>query len=108
MGDIGNPVEPAQLDALRGNVDMLFALTGAHATIALDDLDAAIDAIGPRVVVPMHYHSPRGVLDIEPVDIFLARHLADSITWVGGPELELTPESLPAAAPHIYVLGQSR
>ncbi len=108
MGDIGNPVPQEHLDALRGNIDLLFALAGAHATIALDDLDTAIDAIGPRVVIPMHYYSPRGVLDIEPVDTFLERHPADSITRVGGPELDLTPESLPAEAPHIYVLEQSR
>jgi L-ascorbate metabolism protein UlaG (beta-lactamase superfamily) len=108
MGDIGNPLSQEHLDALRGNVDVLFALTGAHATIALEDLDAAIEAIGPRVVIPMHYFSPRGVLDIEPVDTFLERHLADSVTWVNGPELELTPESLPTEAPRIYVLEQSR
>jgi L-ascorbate metabolism protein UlaG (beta-lactamase superfamily) len=108
MGDIGNPVRQEHLDALRGNVDVLFALAGAHATIALEYLDAVIDAIGPRVVVPMHYYSSRGVLDIEPVDTFLIRHPADSITRVGGPELELTPESLPAQVPHIYVLEQSR
>jgi L-ascorbate metabolism protein UlaG (beta-lactamase superfamily) len=108
MGDIGNPVPQEHLDALRGNVDLLFALTGAHATIALDDLDAAIEVIGPRLVIPMHYYSPRGVLDIEPVDTFLGRHPAESITRVSGPELELTPKSLPTNAPHIYVLEQSR
>ncbi len=108
MGDIGNPVPQEHLDALRGNVDLLFALAGAHATIALDDLDAAIDAIGPRGIIPMHYYSPRGVLDIEPVDTFLERHPAVSLTRVGGSELELTPESLPTEAPHIYVLEQSR
>ena len=108
MGDIGNPVPQEHLDALRGNVDVLFALTGAHATISLDDLDAAMEAIGPRVVVPMHYYSPRGVLDIEPVDTFLERRPSDSITRVGGPELELTPGSLPAGAPHVYVFEQSR
>ena len=108
MGDIGNPLSQEHLDALRGNVDVLFALTGAHATLALDDLDAAIEAIGPRAIIPMHYYSPRGVLDIEPVDTFLERYPADSITRVGGPELELTPESLPTEAPRIYVLEQSR
>ena len=71
-------------------------------------LDAAIDAIGPHVVIPMHYFSPRGVLDIEPVDTFLECHPADSVTWVNGSELELTPESLPAEEPRIYVLEQSR
>jgi L-ascorbate metabolism protein UlaG (beta-lactamase superfamily) len=108
MGDIGNPVPQAHLDALRGNVDLLFALTGAHATIALDDLDAAIEAIGPRAIIPMHYYSPRGVLDIEPVGTFLERRPAVSITRVGGSELELTPESLLTEAPHTYVLEQSR
>ncbi len=108
MGDVGNPISQEHLDALRGNVDVLFALAGAHATIALEDLDAAIEAIGPRGVIPMHYYSSRGVLDIEPVDTFLERHPADSVTRVGRPELELTPELLPAEAPRIYVLEQSR
>lgn len=108
MGDIGNPVPEEHLRKLRGNVDVLFALAGAHATIGFDDLDAAIEAIGPRVVIPMHYHHPRGVLDIEPVDSFLERFPADAVTRVGGPELELTPDSLPADSRHVYVLEQSR
>ena len=108
MGDIGNPVAREHLDALRGRVDVLLALTGEHATIALDDLDEAIKAIGPRVVIPMHYFHPRGVLKIEPVERFLDRLPPESVTRVGGPELELTPETLPSDAPHVYVLEQSR
>ena len=108
MGDIGNPVAPEHLEALRGKVDILLALTGEHATIALDDLDRAIDVIAPRVVIPMHYYSHRGVLDIEPVDRFIARQAPTSVTRVGSPELELTLETMPADAPHIYVLEQSR
>ena len=108
MGDIGNPVAPDQLAALAGQVDVLLALTGEHATIALDDLDRAIATLGPRVVIPMHYYSPRGVLKIEPVDTFLDRLPPGSITRVGGSSLELTPETLPADAPHVYVLEQSR
>lgn len=108
MGDIGNPVAREHLDALRGQVDILLALTGEHATIALDDLDDAISIIGPRVVIPMHYFNPRGVLKIETVDRFLDRLPPDSITRVGGPELELTRETLPSTAPHIFVLKESR
>ena len=108
MGDIGNPMDPDQLTALKGQVDVLFALTGEHATIALDDLDDAIAAIGPRVVIPMHYYSPKGVLQIEPVDRFLDRLPSESITRVGGSELELSPEALPQDAPHVYVFEQSR
>lgn len=108
MGDIGNPIAGEHLQSLKGQVDILLALTGEHATIALDDLDDAIRTIGPRVVIPMHYYSPRGVLKIEPVDRFLDRLPPESITRVAGPQLELTPETLPQDAPHIYVLEQSR
>ncbi|WP_419898945.1 MBL fold metallo-hydrolase [Roseomonas sp. USHLN139] len=108
MGDIGNPVAPEHLAALAGQVDILLALTGEHATIALDDLDRAIAAIRPRVIIPMHYYSPRGVLPIEPVERFTARFPASAVTRVGGPSLELTPATLPAGAPHVFVLEQSR
>ncbi|WP_102126278.1 MBL fold metallo-hydrolase [Deinococcus planocerae] len=107
LGDTGNPVPPEHLGALRGNVDILLALAGAHATIALGDLDAAIEAIDPRVVIPMHYHSPRGWLQIEPVETFLSRYPGDMITRVGGPSLEITPGTLPGRR-HIFVLEQSR
>lgn len=107
MGDVGNPIDPDQLAALRGQVDILLALAGARATIALADLDAAIATIGPRVVIPMHYYSPRGVLKILPVDDFLARHPAAMITRVGGSVLELTPDTLPTTT-RIYLLEQSR
>jgi L-ascorbate metabolism protein UlaG (beta-lactamase superfamily) len=108
MGDIGNPVAPEHLEALRGQVDILLALTGEHATIALNELDVAIKAIGPRVIIPMHYFSPRGVLKIEPVERFIERFPHEAVTRVGGPVLELTPETLPSNAPHVYVLEQSR
>lgn len=108
MGDLGKPMEPSHLEALAGQVDLLFALAGAHATIALDDLDVAIAAIRPRAIIPMHYYSPRGRLRIEPVDTFLAGRPPETITRVGGPELELTPDMLPTGAPQIYVLEQSR
>ncbi len=110
MGDIGTKVPQGHLDALKGQVDVLLALTGEHATIALDDLDDAIAQIKPRAVIPMHYFSPKGILKIEPVETFLDRFPADWITKVGKTSMELTPDMLPAIGqpPHIWVLEQSR
>ena len=108
MGDIGNPVDPAQLEALRGKVDILLALTGAHATIGLDDLDHAIEAIGPGAIIPMHYFSPKGVLKIEPVERFLDRCAAERVTRVGGSRLEMTRDMLRPGSPEVFVLEQSR
>jgi len=107
MGDVGNAIDDKYLHALRGKVDVLFALTGGQPTIALDDLDAAINGIEPRVVIPMHYYSPRGVLKILSVTDFTDRYPKAQVTCVGGPELTLTPETLPETL-HIYVLEQSR
>lgn len=107
LGDIGNPLAQEHLDALAGQIDVMFALTGGHATIALDDLDAAIQAIRPAVVIPMHYYSPHGRLKIDPVSEFTRRYPAEMVTFVGGPALEITRRGLPASL-HIYVLEQSR
>ena len=110
MGDIGTAIPQGHIDALKGQVDVLLALTGEHATIALDDLDDAIAQIGPRAVIPMHYFSPKGVLKIEPVETFLNRLPANRITRVGKTSMDLTAEMLPAIGqpPHIWVLEQSR
>jgi L-ascorbate metabolism protein UlaG (beta-lactamase superfamily) len=66
-----------------------------------------IRAFPASVIIPMHYYQPRGWLQIEPVDSFLARYPDRMITRVGGTQLELTPETLPTER-HIYVLEQSR
>jgi L-ascorbate metabolism protein UlaG (beta-lactamase superfamily) len=107
IGDIGNPLSAEQLAALAGKVDVMFALAGGNATIALDDLDNAIQAIQPRVIIPMHYFHPKGRLKILPVSEFTSRYPADKVTQVGGSTLELTKATLPSMQ-HIYVLEQSR
>ncbi len=107
MGDVGNPLSDEQIASLRGNVDLLLALAGGRATIALDDLDAAIKAIQPRAVIPMHYYHARGVLKILPVDTFIERYPPAHVTRVGKSTLTLTPQNLPEPV-HIYVLDQAR
>ena len=107
MGDVGNPIAPEVLSALAGKVDVLLALAGAHATIALDDLDHAIEAIDPRIVIPMHYWHERGVLPIEPVDTFLRRQASDQVVRHADPFITLDPDRLPATG-RIVVLEQSR
>ncbi len=107
MGDVGNAIAPAVLESLSGQVDLLLALTGAHATIALEDLDKAITVIAPRIIIPMHYWHPRGVLKIEPVDRFLQRHPEGMTRRHDGTSLTINPDQLPEA-PQIIVLNQAR
>lgn len=103
MGDVGNPLTEEQLAPLRGRVDVLLALAGANRTIALADLDEAIEEIGPRTVIPMHYKTPRVRYELGPLEAFLARHADKPVERHTESWLELTPETLPEQ-PTIVVL----
>ena len=107
MGDVGNAIASPVLETLAGQVDVLLALAGAHATIALDDLDQAIEAIAPRIVIPMHYWHPRGVLPIDSVDRFLERHPEEMVTRQHNSSLTISSGHLPEAR-RIIVLDQAR
>lgn len=105
LGDLGNPLTGEQLERLRGRVDVLLALAGGPPTIELDDLDRAIEEIGPRVIIPMHYQIPRLTLDggILPVEAFTSRFPEEIVVHVGEPEVEIKPDTLPEDR-RVYVL----
>jgi L-ascorbate metabolism protein UlaG (beta-lactamase superfamily) len=106
-GDIGRRFRAEEIAALRGNVDVMFALSGGVHNIEVDDMKRAIDAIGPRVVIPMHYFHPKGRLKILPVDEIAGRFPADRVVRVGAPEVEVTAAALPSE-PHLFILEPSR
>jgi L-ascorbate metabolism protein UlaG (beta-lactamase superfamily) len=106
-GDIGRPLKNRYVRELRGNVDVMFAVTGAVHNISLDGIQRAIDAVEPKVVIPMHYFSPKGRLKILPVDEIAKRFPADRVVRVGGPEVDFAPASLPGKTT-LYILEQSR
>jgi len=106
-GDIGRRFREAEIAALRGQVDVMFALAGGVHNIEVDDMKRAIDAIGPRVVIPMHYFLPHGRLRILPVDIIAGLFPADRVVRAGGSDLELTAASLPAET-RLYILEPAR
>ena len=95
MGDVGNPLDGPQVDFLRGT-DVLLALAGGFPTIALDDLDAAIREVRPRVVIPMHFRTltyrPRNTLWIES---FLSYHDEAAIDFACAPTIGLSRDGLP-------------
>jgi L-ascorbate metabolism protein UlaG (beta-lactamase superfamily) len=107
MGDVGRRLTPEQLAPLRGRVDVLLALAGAGLTIALDDLDDAIEAIEPRVVIPMHHRTPSLRYDALDVEEFLAHRSADPAVRHAGATLEITRDALPSVRT-VHVLLPSR
>lgn len=107
MGDLGTPLDDVYIGQLRDKVDVLFALAGDVATISLADLDMIIARIRPKIVIPMHYYSPRGVLDIFPVTEFASRWPGKTVHWVDASHIEIHPDSLPETM-QIHILEQSR
>lgn len=107
MGDAGWAPDSDTVHWLKDRVDILFALTGGLPTIPLDDLQTMIATIRPRVVIPMHYFTPKGVLKILPVTDFTDRYPRSSVTWHTGPVIEFDAATLPDPT-QIIVLEQSR
>jgi L-ascorbate metabolism protein UlaG (beta-lactamase superfamily) len=106
-GDIGRPLKPAYADELRGQVDVMFALSGGVHNIELDDLQALIADLRPKIVIPMHYFNPKGRLKILPVTALTDRYPADRVVRAGKPDIDVDRATLPAATT-IYVLEPSR
>ncbi len=68
MGDVGNPLTPAQI-AFFEDTDVLLALAGGYLTIELPDLMEMIHAVKPRLIIPMHFrtltYKPRNTMWIQ-------------------------------------------
>jgi L-ascorbate metabolism protein UlaG (beta-lactamase superfamily) len=95
MGDMGNALSREQLLFFQG-VDVFLALAGGHPTIELDDLQVAINAIQPKLVVPMHFrtltYKPRNTFWIEE---FLSYFDDAEVDFACSSEVEVEKESLP-------------
>ncbi|HVU13315.1 MAG TPA: MBL fold metallo-hydrolase [Phototrophicaceae bacterium] len=95
MGDVGNAFSEAQIDFFRG-VDVFLALAGGHPTIELDDLKVVLDAVKPRLIVPMHFRTLR----LKPrnqywIQTFLDYFPAEQVDWAFNSEITLHKADLP-------------
>ena len=102
MGDVGNPLTKAQMDALAGT-DILLALVGGPPTIELADLRDVIEHIKPKVVIPMHYRIPGPRFFMLPVTAFTNHYSDEMVTWADSSEVQFSQASLPDET-HIVVL----
>lgn len=93
LGDLGHELDPAGRAAL-GRVHVLLIPVGGFYTIDATAAARTVQALEPRVVVPMHYKTDMVDMPIAPVEDFLrtqsrVRRIADST-------LEITLQGLPA------------
>src|SRR5690349_6780359 len=95
LGDLGHPLSEAELAPLRG-ADVVLAAAGGPPTIDFPEIPALLDAIGPRLVVPMHYKTPKINLKIQPLERFLAVLPGDPVDRPESSSVEVTRATLPA------------
>lgn len=101
MGDIGHDLSRQQLDEL-GKVDVLLVPVGGTYTVDAAGAARIVEAISPKVVIPMHYKTAAVGLPIGGVDGFLAGF--HNVVRVGSNQIALRAGSLPQSTT-VYVLN---
>ena len=92
LGDLGHELGPDAIQSI-GRVDVLLAPVGGLFTIDAATADRVVDALHPRVVIPMHYKTPDCGFDLAPVEDFLKTQ--DQVERWEEPTIILDPGSLP-------------
>jgi L-ascorbate metabolism protein UlaG (beta-lactamase superfamily) len=95
LGDLGHPLSEAELVPLRG-AQIVLAAAGGPPTIDFPEIPALLDAIGPRILIPMHYKTPKINLNIQPLEHFLHALPRDPIVRSGATLVEISADTLPA------------
>lgn len=86
LGDLGHLLSEDEIEAL-GPVDVLMTPVGGHYTIGPEEAKKTAEALGARIVIPMHYKTDALGFPILPVDDFL--RLMDSVERAGSRSLEI-------------------
>ena len=103
LGDLGHTLTEEQLKKI-GSIDLLLIPVGGGPTIDKSAVDSVIDALKPRIIIPMHYKNEKCSLNIAGIDQFLkgrkgVRHFKES-------EITITKDSLPHET-EIFVIPPS-
>lgn len=91
LGDLGQTALRREQVAAIGPVDLLFAPVGGGPTIDAEGALAVAAELGAKVVVPMHYRTPR-IDFLGPLDDFLGR--VPTVVQTDAPTVDLDDEAL--------------
>ena len=93
-GDLGHVLSPGQVNEI-GAVDILLVPVGGFYTIDAPVASQVCDQLKPKVVIPMHFKTPRCAYPIAGVEDFLKGK--KNVRRVGDSEVDFERERLPAA-----------
>jgi len=73
LGDLGDLLTEQQLQAI-GQVDIVLIPVGGRYTINAAEACQVISLLQPKIVIPMHYHTPHLSFKLAPVEDFTAHY----------------------------------
>jgi L-ascorbate metabolism protein UlaG (beta-lactamase superfamily) len=95
LGDLGHLLDDNQLKEI-GEVDILLIPVGGKFTIDGKAATEVCDQLKPRVIIPMHYRTEKGIPGISGVDGFLSGK--PNVSRPDSSQAEFKPGELPAAS----------
>jgi L-ascorbate metabolism protein UlaG (beta-lactamase superfamily) len=93
LGDLGHRLGDKQLKEI-GSVDVLLIPVGGFYTIDAKVATEVCDQLKPRVTIPMHYKTEKGLAGISGVEGFLSGKA--NVSRPGSSQAEFKPGELPA------------
>ncbi len=100
MGDVGEKVNEDLLSFLQGT-DVLLIPVGGVYTITAQEAKAYVDAVRPKLVIPMHYNDEKSNIRLDSAEDFIRLFPQENVTFAEG-KFEI--DSLPEGGPHLLVL----
>jgi len=93
LGDLGHVLSPEQVTEI-GAVDILFVPVGGFFTIDAPVASQVCDQLKPKIVIPMHFKTPKCAYPIAGVEDFLKGK--KNVRKIGSSEVEFERGKLPA------------
>jgi L-ascorbate metabolism protein UlaG (beta-lactamase superfamily) len=95
LGDLGHALLEAEIEPIQG-AEIVLIPAGGPPTIDYPEIPGLLQGIGPRIVIPMHYKTPKINLNIQPIERFFASLPGVPVDRREVPYLDITPAQLPA------------
>ena len=102
VGDLGHQLSSEQVKAI-GSVDLLMLPVGGYFTVDAEGAAKVVEALNPRIVIPMHFKTDKCDLPIAEVDDFLEK--VTNVKKLDRSEIEVLPDTLPATGPEVWVMN---
>jgi L-ascorbate metabolism protein UlaG (beta-lactamase superfamily) len=94
LGDLGHTLDQEKVSEI-GAVDMVFVPVGGFFTIDAAAASQVCDQLGPKVIIPMHFKTPKCTYPIANVEDFLKGKI--NVRKIDNSEADFETERLPAA-----------